>query len=223
VDQRALSRLDSGFLKEDCHIIPFGIVGHSNPSDCTSMLGHPANGAPNMKLAKSLMKKSGMIGKSVTVWGEERSPRRQYVDYFTDVLNRLGFHATEKIISSGVYFTTIGAPTTKPQTGFADYVQDFPDPWDFIQLFTCDAGSTLNFGYVCDKHYDSTVSKLETQSPQSVASQWSALDNYGVSKAYWAGFGHEEFPKFYSDRLVFSKGVFSVEYQTDLTSLQLNK
>jgi hypothetical protein len=56
-----------------------------------------------------------------------------------------------------------------------------------------------------------------------VASQWSALDNYGVSKAYWAGFGHEEFPKFYSDRLVFSKGVFSVEYQTDLTSLQLNK
>jgi hypothetical protein len=56
-----------------------------------------------------------------------------------------------------------------------------------------------------------------------VASQWSALDNYAVGKAYWAGFGHEEFPKFYSSKLVFSKGVMSVEYQTDLTSLQLKK
>jgi peptide/nickel transport system substrate-binding protein len=176
-----------------------------------------------MTLAKSLMKKSGMIGKPVTVWGEERSPRRQYVDYYTSVLNKLGFHATEKIISSGVYFTTIGAPTTKPQTGFGDWIQDFPNPWDFMQLFTCTAGSSLNYGYVCDKHYDSTVNTLDKQQPAGVASQWSALDNYGVQKAYYAAYGHEAFPKFYSNRLLFSKGVLSVEYETDLTSLQLKK
>jgi peptide/nickel transport system substrate-binding protein len=223
LDLRALSRLDSGFLKEDCHLIPFGIQGHSSPSDCTALTGHAADGPPNMSKAKSLMKASGMIGKPVTVWGEERSPRRQYVDYFTDVLNKLGFHATEKIISSGVYFTTIGAPSTKPQTGFGDWVQDFPNPWDFMQLFTSTAGSSLNYGYLRDKHYDSQVDSLSTKQPASVASQWSALDNYAVGKAYWAGFGHEEFPKFYSTRLVFSKGVMSVEYQTDLTSLQLKK
>src|SRR5207248_9865239 len=85
LDLRALSRLDSGFLVEDCHLIPLGIPGHASPSDCTRLTGHPADGAPNMKLAKQLMKKSGMMGKSVTVWGEERSPRRQYVDYYTDV------------------------------------------------------------------------------------------------------------------------------------------
>jgi peptide/nickel transport system substrate-binding protein len=223
LDLRALSRLDSGFLKEDCHLIPFGIIGHSSPSDCTSLTGHAADGAPNMSMAKSLMKKSGMIGKSVTVWGEERSPRRQYVDYYTDVLNKIGFHATEKIISSGVYFTTIGAPSTKPQTGFGDWVQDFPNPWDFMQLFTGSAGSSLNYGYVNDSHYNSTVNTLETKPPEQEASQWSALDNYAVGKAYYAAYGHEEFPKFYSNKLVFSKGVMSVEYQTDLTSLQLAK
>ena len=223
LDLRALSRLDSGFLTEDCHLIPPGIPGHASPSDCTALTGHAADGPPNMSMAKSLMKKSGMIGKSVTVWGEERSPRRQYVDYFTNVLNSLGFHATEKIISSGVYFTTIGAPSTKPQTGFGDWVQDFPNPWDFMQLFTCTAGSSLNYGYVCDKHYDSQVDTLSTKTPQSEASQWAALDNYAVGKAYYAAYGHEKFPKFYSDRLVFSKGVMSVEYQTDLTSLQLKK
>ena len=34
-------------------------------------------------------------------------------------------------------------------------------------------------------------------------------------------YGHEQFPKFYSNRLNFSAGVMSVEYQTDMTSLQL--
>jgi peptide/nickel transport system substrate-binding protein len=223
LDLRALSRLDSGFLVEDCHLIPLGIAGHASPSDCTSLTGHPAAGAPNMSLAMKYMSKCGCKGKPVTVWGEERSPRRQYIDYYTSVLNKLGFHATEKIISSGVYFTTIGAPSTKPQTGFGDWVQDFPNPWDFMQLFTCTAGSSLNYGYVCDKHFDSVVSKLAPKSPASVASQWAALDNYAVGKAYYAAYGHEKFPKFYSNKLVFSKGVMSVEYQTDLTSLQLKK
>ncbi len=225
LDLRALSRLDSGFLKEDCHLIPFGIPGHtSDPaSTCKAATGHAADAPPNMTLAKSLMAKSGMKGKSVVVWGESRSPRLQYVDYFTHVLNTLGFHATEKIINSGVYFTTIGAPSTKPTAGFGDWVQDFPNPWDFMQLFTCTAGSSLNYGYVCDKHYDSTVNSLDTKDPATVASQWQALDQYAVNKGYYAAYGHEEFPKFYSTRMSFPTGVMSVEYQTDLTSLALKK
>jgi peptide/nickel transport system substrate-binding protein len=217
LDLRALSRLDSGFLQEDCHLIPPGITGHSSPSRCPF---HNPNGAPNMPLAKRLMKKSGMIGQPVTVWGESRSPRRQYVDYFTNVLNDLGFRASEKIISSGVYFTTIGAPSTKPQAGFADWVQDFPNPWDFMQLFAGNAGSSLNYGYVNDPHYNTTLSRLDKQPPQKVAKQWAALDDYAVKKGYFAAYGHEEFPKFYSNKLEFDKGVMSVEYGTDLTSLE---
>jgi peptide/nickel transport system substrate-binding protein len=218
LDLRALSRLDSGFLQEDCHLIPPGIVGHSNQSSCPF---HNPNGPPNMALAKRLMKKSGMIGQRVTVWGESRSPRRQYVDYFTNVLNNLGFRANEKIISSGVYFTTIGAPSTKPQAGFADWVQDFPNPWDFMQLFAGNAGSSLNYGYVDDPHYNTTLSRLDKQPPRKVARQWTALDDYAVKHGYYVAYGHEEFPKFYSDRLAFDKGVMSVEYQTDMTSLEL--
>lgn len=152
LDLRALSRLDSGFLTEDCHLIPDGIVGHSEPAKCASLTGHKPDGPPNMTLAKKLMKQSGMIGQKVVVWGESRSPRKQWTDYFTSVLNQLGFKASEKIISSGVYFTTIGAPKTHPQAGFADWVQDFPHPWDFMQLFAGNAGSSLNYGYVNDPH-----------------------------------------------------------------------
>jgi peptide/nickel transport system substrate-binding protein len=218
LDLRALSRLDSGFLTEDCHLIPPGIIGHSSPSSCPF---HNPDGAPNMTLAKELMKKSGMIGQPVAVYGENRSPRMQYLDYFTSVLNSLGFKATEKVINSSVYFTTIGAPSLKPQAGFGDWVQDFPNPWDFMQLFAGDAGSTLNYGYVNDAHYNATLNKLFQSPPQAVASQWSALDQYAVNNAYFAAYGHEEFPKFYSDRLNFNAGVMSVEYQTDMTSLEL--
>src|SRR5262249_893887 len=56
LDLRALSRLDSGFLAEDCHLIPTGIVGHSSPSSCPF---HSPTGPPNMTLAKQLMTKSG--------------------------------------------------------------------------------------------------------------------------------------------------------------------
>src|SRR5437763_9615364 len=206
LDDRALSRLDSGFQTPDCHLIPFGIVGHSNPSNCPF---HDPNGPPNLTLAKQLMAKSGMAGTAVTVYGEERSPRKQYLDYFTSVLNSLGFKATEKVINSGVYFTTIGAPGAKPQAGFADWNQDFPEPWDFMNLFTTSAGSSLNYGLVSDKHLDSEVAKLSQQSTPTVENQWQALDQYGVQHAYYAVYGHEAKPKFYSNKLNFSAGVMS--------------
>jgi peptide/nickel transport system substrate-binding protein len=218
MDLRAFSRLDSGFMSPDCHLIPYGIVGHSNPSSCPF---HNPNGPANLTLAKQLMQKSGMIGQPVVVYGEERSPRRQYLDYYTSVLNTLGFKATEKVVNSGVYFTTIGAPTLHPQTGFGDWNQDFPNPWDFMQLFAGNAGSSLNYGYVNDPHYNSQLNTLSQVSPESVASQWQALDQYAVQHAYYANFGHESKAKFYSNRLDFNKGVMSVEYLTDLTSLEL--
>jgi peptide/nickel transport system substrate-binding protein len=223
MDDRALSRLDSGFQTEDCHLIPFGIIGHSDPSTCNTAIGHAPDAAPNMTLAKQDMTKCGCTGAPVTVYGEERAPRRQYLDYITSVLNSLGFKATEKVINSGVYFTTIGAPTLKPQFGFGDWNQDFPNPWDFMQLFAGNAGSSLNYGYVNDSHYNSELNTLDQVDPNTVASQWQALDQYAVDHAYYANFGHENKPKFYSDRLSFNTGVMSVEYFTDLTSLALKK
>ncbi len=217
-DMRALSRLDSGFMTPDCHLIPFGIPGHSSPSICPY---HNPNGPPNMTLAKQLMQKSGMTGQPVTIYGEERSPRRQYLDYFAGVLNSLGFKATEKVVNSGVYFTTIGAPTLKPQMGFGDWNQDFPEPWDFMQLFAGNAGSSLNYGYVNDPHYNAQIASLSQKATPTVTSQWAALDNYAVNHAYYAAYGHEAKVKFYSSRLNFPAGVMSVEYLTDLTSLQL--
>ena len=42
-------------------------------------------------------------------------------------------------------------------------MQDFPNPWDFMQLFAGNAGSSLNYGYVNDPHYNTTVNTLFQQ------------------------------------------------------------
>jgi peptide/nickel transport system substrate-binding protein len=224
LDDRALSRLDSGFLAPNCHLIPTGIPGGAGPGTCPF---HNPDGPPNMAKAQQLVAQSGEKGASVTVYGEERSPRRQWVDYLTDVLNKIGFKATEKILTSQVYFQVIGNQKTKPQIGFADWSQDFPNPDDFVQLFNSASilpENSENYGYVRDPHVDQTEAKLNAvpaSKLQTVASQWAALDQYMVNQGYYAAYGHETYPKFYSSRLNFNAGVFSVEYLTDLTSLQL--
>jgi peptide/nickel transport system substrate-binding protein len=224
IDDRALSRLASGLLVPDCHLIPTGIPGSSSPSTCP--FGDPTNG-PNMAKAQQLMAASGEKGAPVTVYGEERSPRRQWTDYLTDVLNKLGFKAQEKILTSQVFFQVIGNAKTKPQIGFADWNQDFPNPDDFVQLFNSASilpQNSENYGYAKDSKIDSTEAKLNAVPAtqlSSVAPQWAALDQYMVSQGYFAGYGHLKNPKFYSSRLNFGAGIFSVEYQTDLTSLSL--
>ena len=92
-----------------------------------------------------------------------------------------------------------------------------------MQLFAGNAGSSLNYGYVNDPHYDAVLNKLDQVAPESVASQWAALDQYAVQHAYYAAYGHEQKPKFYSDRMSFNTGVLHVEYLTDITSLALKK
>jgi peptide/nickel transport system substrate-binding protein len=143
------------------------------------------------------------------------------------VLNEIGFKATPKIISDTVYFPTIGSAQTNPQTGFADWVQDFPNPSDFYLLFnakTIQPVNNENFSKVNDPHIQSELAKLDAVPATklgSVASQWQALDEYTAKKAYVATYGTEEVPKFFSNRIDFGSAIFHPLYFNDWTSWRL--
>ena len=225
LDRRALARLASGFLAPGCFFLPSGIAGHPT-GPCP--WGDP-NAAPNVAKAKQLVKQAGLEGAPVTVWGETRSPRKAYVEYYASVLNEIGFKATPKIISDSVYFPTIGNAQTKAQTGFADWLQDFPNPSDFYLLLDANSiqpTNNQNFGNVDDPHIQSELAKLDAvpaTNLDTVAGRWEALDRYVASKAYMAAYGSEELPKFFSDRIDFKTAVFHPLYLNDWTSLQLVK
>ena len=158
LNQNAMNRLGSGTLVPACYFLPPAIVGHPT-GPCP--YGTPGDG--DLAKAKALVKQSGMAGQPVTVWSETRSPRQQWMTYYTQFLNQIGFKATQKVIADATYFTTIGNLKLSPQTGFADWNQDFPNPIDFYLLLSAQAilpTNNQNFGQVNDPQINSAVSTL---------------------------------------------------------------
>jgi peptide/nickel transport system substrate-binding protein len=227
LNEPAMNRLGGGTLAPACFFLPPDITGHV-PSSVPCPYGNPASGGDLAK-GKALMRRSGMTGQSVTVWSEERSPRLQWMEYYTQLLNQLGLHATIKQNADATYFTTIGEEKKlHPQTGFADWNQDFPNPYDFYGVLL-DGHAILpvnneNFGETNDPHINAEVAKLATVPTvdlSSVASKWQALDEYTARKAYAAVFGYEKFPEFASSRIDYSSLVFQPIYGWDLSSFKL--
>ncbi len=223
IDRRALERLDSGMLDPGCFFLPVGMPGHPS-AKCP--YGEP-EAAPDLAKAKELVQQAGLKGAPVTVWGETRSPHKEFVDYYASVLNAIGFKATEKIVADAQYYETIGNLSNKAQTGWVSFSQDFPNPIDFYQLL--DAHSILptenhNPSQVNDPHIQSELESLApTPSSQldTVLSRWQALDEYTAQKAYMLTFGYDEAPKFFSDRVDFGAAVFHPVYGNDWSTLKL--
>jgi peptide/nickel transport system substrate-binding protein len=224
LDRNALVRLGAGFWTPACYYLPPNMIGHPTAA-CP--YGDPA-GQPNIEKAKALVKQSGMAGTPVTVWGQQRTPRRQFIDYYTSMLNQIGFKATEKIIADASYFPTVGDLKLHPQTGFLDWNQDFPNPFDFYGIQV--AGNAIlptnnqNMGEINDPHINSetaSLGKVPTTKLTSVASRWQALDQYTAQKAYLAVWGYLTAPEFTSNRIDRSSMVFSPLFGWDYTSFKL--
>ena len=197
IDHTALSRLDGGNLIPGCYFLPPAMPGHPT-KPCP--YGNP-NVTPSAKTiakAKSLIAKAGDTGAAVTVWSETRSPRQQFMTYYASVLQELGFNVTLKVIADSSYFTTIGNLSLNPQTGFADWAEDYPNPGDFYLLLdknSIQQTNNQNFGQVNDPHIQSALSKLDAV-PLSASNtkQWQALDYYTAQKAYEIVMGYRSIP-----------------------------
>jgi peptide/nickel transport system substrate-binding protein len=224
LNQNAMNRLGSGTLIPSCFFLPADVPGHiGGYSQCP--YGTPGDG--NLAKAKQLVQQSGMAGQPVTVWSQGRTPRQQWMTYYTQFLNSIGFKATQKVIADATYFTTIGNTKLKPQTGFTDWNQDYPNPVDFYLLVD---GKTIlptnneNQGMINDPYINSQVSKLATTPTtqlDTVAAQWQNLEKYVAKKAYLATFGYQTFPKFASARINFPAAVLNPIYGWDWTTLAL--
>jgi peptide/nickel transport system substrate-binding protein len=224
LNEDAFNRLGSGTLAPGCFFLSPAIPGH--PANAPCPYGTPGLG--NLTKAKQLMKQSGMSGQPVTVWSETRQPRQEWMTYYTQYLNQLGLKATQKVIADANYFTTIGELKLHPQTGFADWNMDFPNPVDFYGTLLDGKSilptNNLNYGQINDPVINNAVTKLgavPTAQLNSIASKWQAVEEEVAKKAYVAVFGYEKFPEFASTRMNYGSLVFTPLYGWDWTSFQL--
>ena len=133
-----------------------------------------------------------------------------------------------KTIADATYFSTIETLKLHPQTGFADWQQDFPNPTDFYQNLV-DANAILpvgnsNYEEVNDPFIQGQLKTLYTVPVSQLSSaqtKWATVDEYLARKAYVVTYGYEASPKFTSNRIDFGKVVFNPLYGNDFSSLQV--
>jgi peptide/nickel transport system substrate-binding protein len=221
IDRRALARLAGGFLSPACFFLPTVLVGHPT-ARCP--YGNPTS-APKLAKAKALVRRARLAGTRVTVWGENVSPRKEWVDYYTSLLRRLGFKAKEKLLPRAAYFATVGTRRINAQTGFADWQQDFPNPIDFYLNLDGKAIAPVNnqnFSLVNDPHIQAELAvlgRVPATQLNSVAVRWQALDTYVAKKAYEVVFGYNQSAKFFSNRIDFAGAAFNPIYGPDWTTI----
>ena len=218
-----MAKLSKGSLVPDCYLIPDGIVGHPTAS-CPY---GDAEDTGDLKAARQLVQASGTAGLPVVVWVEDRSPGRAYARYYTKLLNRLGFDARMEVAATAQDFGGVGPARTDPQTGFASWFNDFPNPIDFYSVldsrFIGPPGSP-NAGHVNDLFIQQQLEKLSLVPAQdlgSAAGEWRDLDEYAAKKAYLAVFGTQQVPKLISARIDPSSAVIHPLFLGDWSSWSL--
>ena len=146
---------------------------------------------------------------------------------FRRVLSQLGFKVAIKSIADQTYFPTIGNLKLEAQTGYADWLQDFPFPGDFYLLLDKNGiqpVNNLNFSQVNDPTVQKAISKLDaiaTSELSAHVSQWQALDYYVAQQAYELVYGYPVNPKFASNRVNYKALIVHPTVGWDWTSIKL--
>lgn len=206
IDSRALVRVFGGRLQPGCTFLPPALVGFKK-YDCP--YGDPSKPGDLVK-AKQLVEKSGTKGTQVTVWTNNKAPRDKIAAYYAGVLSKIGYKTKIKTLDQQVYFDRVGTKSSKAQTGFTDWYQDFPNPADFFQPLlsgdSLESTPTSNQGFINDATLNKKIQEL-TESPNKLeddASKWGDLDEYVVKdKAYIVPYGYEKATSFFSERMDF--------------------
>lgn len=193
VNRESMVKLFGGnaLAKPDCQILPPEMPGYQAYCPYTRDPGAKWS-APDWTLAHEYMKKSGMIGQHVTVITEVQAPFRQIGIYLQDVLNRLGFVANVKPISSNIEFNYIQNTNNKVQISITDWDQDYPAASDFLDvLFSCHSfrkgsDNSINISGFCDPAIDDEMAKAETLSllhPKAANAIWAHVDHQITRRA----------------------------------------
>jgi peptide/nickel transport system substrate-binding protein len=224
IDKPALARIFAGETAPGCSFLPPGLPGYDEALDVEDCPWGNPNKPPDLEKARQLIEEAGVDGMDVTVYGNNDDPTDKVTAAYADMLNKMGFNATPKIIDGGVYFQTIGSAKTKAQTGFLNWFQDFPHPKNFFFLVdgkSIQPTNSQNPGNVDDPEITKGIAELnlEPEITDDVAKEWGELNRKLVERAWVAPYGHRKLATFFSERMDFENCLrFHPVYNNDYSS-----
>jgi peptide/nickel transport system substrate-binding protein len=176
-----------------CQVIPPEYTAYE--PFCPYTVAPSANGGwigPDLKKAEALIPAKDR-GARVTVWGpSDGGQRAALAQYFTGLLNKLGFKATTQLLKPGQYITFVTAsPNTVQMAGFWTRSSTRSGSDMIVGAFTCPDFPTT-FGYIgepagfCSRPLDAQVRKagvLEATDPVAANHLWAQIDEAIVNAA----------------------------------------
>jgi len=217
IDSAALERIYAGSLAAAHQILPEGMPGYK-----------PFNLYPHdMSKAKELFAEANPSDRDITVWTDDENPNDEAGEYYEGVLDELGFNAKLKTISGENYVPVVGNESTPDlDTGWGNWYEDYPHPFDFFQLPMTGEGIAptggANFARMDDPKLSAKVLKLgEEQLGSEQEDEWAALDKEYMEQAPWAPYGTNTVDTFVNSEINLDNVIFNPTFGHDLASFEL--
>jgi peptide/nickel transport system substrate-binding protein len=186
VDRAAAIRLFGGpnLARPSCQILPLGFPGHKDYCPYTKNPGTQWT-APDMKKALQLAKASGTQGQKVAVVVQNTAVDKAVGTYMQSLLNKLGWKASLKVLSSNIQFTYIQNTKNHVQISVSQWYQDYPGAADFLNvLFGCGSfhpgsDTSINIAGFCDRKIQKQMDKaigLTAVDPTAGNKLWAKID-----------------------------------------------
>lgn len=200
VDRRQVAGFAGGPLaaQPTCQILPPDLAGYRPYCPYTVSAGTSGSwSAPNLLQAQRLVASSGTRGMHITLVvppADATAPTTKIGGYLTAVLDRLGYHASLRVLSNSIYFKTLGDSRAHIQIGWFTWLQDYPAPLDFLgAVLTCrefvrQSQSNFNDAEFCDPRIDAEIGRaeaLEPAAPGQASEAWSTIDRQITDQAPW--------------------------------------
>src|SRR2546423_5312681 len=153
--------------------------------------------------ARALIKAAGANGVSVTVWGRQVSDSIKATELYASYLDKIGLKTSVKLLPRSTYYTTIGTRATKAQTGWARWLEDYPNPIDWFDILVngehLHATGHNNYSYANFPSINRKVDALKIKPvlTPAVNRQWAAVDSATMKLAIWAPWTNRAFTAFW--------------------------
>lgn len=215
IDRRALVAIYGGLAQPTENILPPTYPSYSKHS----LYPH------DLAKARALVQQAHAVGARVIVWNHDRGLDQKATEYLVRVLDSIGLRAKQHVVTSAVYWATIGNAATNAQIGFADWFQDYPHPLDWFDVLLNGERitKTYNNDYANfnDKAVNAAIDNLNKEPiPTSpVNTRWAALDRQIMLQAPWAPFLNREFTDFFNAKVDLGCYVNQVVYGFDYSTI----
>jgi peptide/nickel transport system substrate-binding protein len=215
IDSAALERIYAGTISASHQILPEGMPGH----EAFDLYPH------DMAKAKKLFAEANPSDRNITVWTDNESPNDKAGAYYEGVLNELGFHAKLKTLGSNYFGVITNRSTPDLDTGWSDWLQDYPHPNDFFEPLLDGESITptgnTNLSNMNDPKLNEKIARLgsEELGPRQ-EKEYAALDREYMEQAPMAPYGSITTSTFVDSEIELGKVIYNPTMGQDLTSFQ---